>query len=258
MIPLLIQLGPLPIYTFGLMVALALLAGTLRLQRSFERFDLDPRFAERYVMYGGVSGIIGARLWFIGEHINEMRGDLVSSLLANAGFTFYGGFIIAAVVVTVRVLVDKVPLAVFVDALGPTLALGYAIGRIGCQLSGDGDYGIPVAGPLGMSYATGVVPTPPGLLVYPTPMYESFLAVLIAFILLRLESLNPKFLKPGWRFGVYLILISIERFWIEFIRPNERIYSGLSEAQIIAAMMGILGLVLVGVRYGRGRAAIVS
>ncbi len=244
MIPTILELGPLPIRSFGLMVALALFAGAARLAKSLQRYGIDPRLAERYVTAAGLSGLLGARLWYIGENWTLLRHDLSGALFASAGFTFYGGFIIAALVVYVLARRDGTDMGRFCDALGPCLALGYAVGRLGCQLSGDGDYGSATFGFWGMSYSTGVVPTLAGERVYPTPLFESGLALAIVLMLSYVERSQTILAKRFQRFGLYLVLISIERVLVEFLRINPPVLWGYSEAQVIGGALCLFGLVL--------------
>ena len=104
--------------------------------------------------------------------------------------------------------------ASLLDLCAAPLALGYAVGRIGCQLSGDGDYGIPWHGPWSMSYPHGTVPTTQQ--VHPTPVYETIAMGLVALLLWRWRN---RF-KPGILFALYLVLSGTERFLVEFIRRN--------------------------------------
>jgi phosphatidylglycerol:prolipoprotein diacylglycerol transferase len=254
MIPTLLELGPIPVRSFGLMVALALFAGAIRLTMSFRRYGIDPRLAERYVTAAGISGLLGARVWYIAENWSEARYDLFGAIFSSAGFTFYGGFIIAAIFVCFLAKKDGTNIGRLCDSLGPCLALGYAVGRLGCQLSGDGDYGIPTTGFWGMSYSTGVVPTPPGQLVYPTPLFESTIALGVLWILSRVEARDTILSKPFQRFGLYLVLISLERFFVEIFRGNVVVAFGLSEAQCIALGLIAFGAVLM-VRVPRRVAA---
>jgi len=251
MIPTLLELGPIPIRSFGLMVALALFAGGLRLTLSFSRYGLDPRLAERYVTAAGIVGLLGARLWFIGENWSDLSEDLCGALTSSAGFTFYGGFILAAISVYVLARRDGTDIAKLCDSLGPCLALGYAIGRLGCQLSGDGDYGVPTSGFWGMSYATGVVPTPPGVLVYPTPLFESAIALGVLWVLSKVEVSSTVLIGRFQRFGLYLVMISFERLLVEAFRPNPIVALGMSEAQLIALCLIAGGGSLLA--YGRRR-----
>lgn len=241
MIPNVLELGPLPIRSFGLMVALALFAGALRLAKSFQVYQINSQLAERYVTAAGLSGLVGARLWYMAENWSYVKHDIFGNLLASAGFTFYGGFIVASIVLFVMARRDGVGVARFCDALGPALALGYAVGRLGCQLSGDGDYGSPNEGFWGMSYASGVVPTPPGVRVYPTPLFESAIALGILFVLSRVEQSRAFLIKPLQRFGLYLVLISLERIVVEVFRINPKVILDLSEAQLIGVVLLVLG-----------------
>ena len=244
MIPQILYLGPLPINSFGLMVALAFFAGIYTLGRSFERNGIPAKLAEKYVITAAVAGLLGARLWFILIYFAELNISLFEILFSDAGFVFYGGFIIGLISLMILSRIDKISFFSFLDSIGPTLALGYAIGRVGCQLSGDGDYGFAVDGILGMSYSQGVVPTPAGVEVYPTPIYESILSLIICAVLLNVEKFR-RLKKPLSYFGLYLLLMSVERFLVEFIRVEDKYAYGLSEAQFIALGLFFLGLILV-------------
>ena len=251
MIPQIFHLGPLPINSFGTMIALALFAGFYLLARSFERNGVNPALAERYVLAGGLGGLLGARIWYLATNYSTIRGDFWSSAFAPAGFVFYGGFICStALLIFMARFIDRFPIYKLLDSVGPTLALGYAIGRVGCQLSGDGDYGRDTTSIFGMSYEMGVVPTPAGALAFPTPLYESALACVIALILIKLER-TPQWQAPLRRFGLYLTLISIERFSVEFLRRNPQLAYGFSEAQWIAVVLSLLGAVMVFRRTAR-------
>jgi len=255
MIPTLIEIGPLPVRSFGLMVALALFAGAVRLAISFKRYGLDARLAERYVTAAGVSGLLGARLWYLVENWGEVKHDLLGALFSSAGFTFYGGFIIGSLVVLYLARRDGTDIGKFCDSLGPCLSLGYAVGRLGCQLSGDGDYGVATTGLWGMSYSTGIVPTPPGVLVYPTPLFESTISLLVLWFLSRIEVSPTALTGRFQRFGLYLVLISLERLCVEGFRVNPIVAWGMSEAQIIALVLITLGCVLM-LRGSRHKAAV--
>jgi phosphatidylglycerol:prolipoprotein diacylglycerol transferase len=239
MIPTVFELGPIPVYSFGLMIALMFVAAVARLGASFDEIGIDKKLAENFIFYGVFSGLLGARLWFIIEEWQQVRGDLLGAIISGSGFTFYGGFVAALLVVTALCHRNKISLYKFFDAVGPTLALGYAIGRLGCQLSGDGDYGITTTSWLGMSYSSGVVPTPPGILVLPTPLYESTISIFICLIVL-----NPRvrtFLSKPWQiWGFTLALLSIERFLVEFIRIKHK-YGGLSEAHYFSLVFLLIG-----------------
>jgi phosphatidylglycerol:prolipoprotein diacylglycerol transferase len=115
------------------------------------------------------------------------------------------------------------------------LALGYAIGRIGCQLSGDGDYGTASDLPWAMSYPDGAVPT--NERVQPTPIYESISMALIAW---ALWTLRDRF-APGLLFALYLVLSGVERFLVEFLRRNDEVWAGLTVPQIESLVLMLVG-----------------
>ena len=243
MIPQIFTIGSFPINSFGLCVAASIFAGIFRLQKSFSYYGLPVEKAEGYAFIGGLTGLLGARIWFLLFNLPMVFSDPIGTIFSSAGFIFYGGLIIAFVVLLIKSRLDSIPFLVFLDAAGPTMTLGYAVGRLGCQLSGDGDYGKFTSSWLGMSYVTGVVPTPPGYLAYPTPLYESFVCLLILPFLLSIER-KANWGLSGRRFGVYLFLISIERFLVEYLRIEPRFYGGLSQAQYLSMLFMIVGATL--------------
>jgi phosphatidylglycerol:prolipoprotein diacylglycerol transferase len=121
------------------------------------------------------------------------------------------------------------------DVAAPALALGYAVGRCGCQLSGDGDYGKAWNGPWAMAYPDGTKPT--DQTVHPTPVYETLTMGLVALVLWRLRD---RFTN-GTLFALYLLLAGTERFLVEFIRRNSDVAIGLTQAQLISVAMMIAG-----------------
>src|SRR5215472_9882104 len=201
MIPFL-HLGPLSIPTFGLMVATALLVSAYMLQAELNRrrgqLERLPGYAaqrdEGFVIIGatGLCGIVGARLYHVLESPSELFADPVGQLFSRYGFAWFGGFLggtLALIVFSRRL---KIPLLEFLDICSPAACVGYAIGRIGCLLSGDGDYGIPTNLPWGMSFLNGTLSSaetclkaglPEDCRVHPTPVYEFLIWMLIAGIL---------------------------------------------------------------------------
>ena len=135
-----------------------------------------------------------------------------------------------------------------VDMAGPGLALGYAIGRIGCQVSGDGDYGRAWDGPWAMGYPHGTVPTAPGVTVHPTPIYETLVMGLLAYVLWQLRDR----VRPGVLFALYLVCAGAERFLIEFIRRNDEVAFGLTAAQLESLSLFVVGAVWLFVVGRRG------
>ena len=246
MIPQIFSLGPLPINSFGLMIALSIISGGILLARSFSSNGINSKLAEKYILTGSLVGLLGARIWYVFiDNFSELKGQLFSALFSSAGFTFFGGFIISTVVLIIMTKLDKIPLNKFLDSVGPCMAIGYAIGRLGCQLSGDGDYGILTENFLGMSYQTGVVPTPLGAKAYPTPLYESTICLIITWYLVNVETKKNWQEIPYKRFGLYLSLIGLERLLVEFIRINPPVFLIFSQAQLISIILVLIGFFLV-------------
>jgi phosphatidylglycerol:prolipoprotein diacylglycerol transferase len=142
---------------------------------------------------------------------------------------------------------------VMLDMCATALALGYAIGRIGCQVSGDGDYGIRSSLPWAMGYPHGTVPTRPGVTVQPTPIYETVSMGLVAFLLWRLRD----GVRPGVIFALYCVLSGLERFLVEFVRRNKEILAGLTAPQLESVGLMIVGVVWLALMMrGRGLAGL--
>jgi phosphatidylglycerol:prolipoprotein diacylglycerol transferase len=256
MIPFL-HLGPLTIPTFGLMVACGLLAAAYVLQADFDRRrasfeppkknkNAQPQGQdEGFLIIGiaGFAGLVGARLYHVLESPSEFFADPWPQLFSRFGFAWFGGFLggLIALIILARYL--KIPLLQFLDICSPAAAVGYAIGRIGCLLSGDGDYGRPTSLPWGMSFPNGVVPTTDR--VHPTPLYEFFIWLAIAVFLWHLGTRALHKPRPrGEIFCYYLILTGVARFLIEIIRINPRSFFSLSNAQAASVVSIVAGTAL--------------
>src|SRR4051794_10756484 len=209
-------------------------------------FFFKQKTAYDMVTVALVGGLIGARgYWLVQNHENLSLGDV----FGGSGLIWYGG--LAGGVVTVLLWARRrnfVSLTLL-DLTAPGLALGYAIGRIGCQVSGDGDYGRAWSGPWAMGYPDGTVPTDPGVTVQPTPIYETLTMGLLAWGLWQLRDR----VRPGALFALYLVAAGLERFLVEFIRRNEHVVAGLTAAQLESLAMLVAGAVWLAVlvsRYG--------
>jgi prolipoprotein diacylglyceryl transferase len=265
MIPFL-HLGPITIPTFGLMVATALLVSAYVLQADFNRRRAQlarlPGYKEQrdegFLIIGiaGIAGLIGARLYHVLESPTEFFADPWNLLFSRFGFAWFGGFLGGFLALVILARRSKIPLLEFLDICSPAASVGYAIGRIGCLLSGDGDYGKPTTWrwPWGMAFPRGVVPTtetcvqwgwPPDCRVYPTPLYEFFIWLAIAAFLWHMGTKSLRGPKArGEIFCNYLILTGVARFLIEFIRINPRSFFGLSNAQAASLLSILVGAVL--------------
>jgi len=258
MYPELFKIGPFTVYSYGLMLGIAFITASWLLTKEIERKKLNPNFATEITILSIVFGIIGAKLFHLFENFDAFLNDPVGMAFSPGGLTFFGGLIIAVLSVWIYARRKKIPFLVIADAAAPALALAYGIGRIGCHLAGDGDYGIPTDLPWGTNYENGTVhPSvmfqgseiaqnyPNGIVpdntpLHPTPVYEFLICAIIFTILWRMRK---KDWIHGKLFMFYLIFISIERFSIEFIRLNPRIMFGLSEAQLISIVLSVVGVI---------------
>jgi len=223
---------PIAVHSFGLMMALAFLTIMFLLQRELTRKKLEPHLASSIVLWAAIGGIVGAKLYSVLQ-----AGDL-SILFSNSGLVWYGGLIGGTAAALYVIHRSSSPILSTLDALAPLLLLGYGIGRIGCFLAGDGDYGPPSDLPWAMAFPNGTVPT--DVPVHPTPLYETGMS-LIGFGLLWTIR-KQKEGMPGWVFGGELILAGIERFLAEIWRLNPPTFLGLlTTAQLFSILMIAIG-----------------
>jgi prolipoprotein diacylglyceryl transferase len=244
---------PWPIGTFGLMVAVALLVSAYVLQAEFDRrrsqLEKIPGYGgqkdEGFLIIGiaGIAGLVGARLYHVLESPSEFFANPGAQIFSRYGFAWFGGFLGGFFALLILARWMKVPVLEFLDICSPASCVGYAIGRIGCLLSGDGDYGMPTSLPWGMSFPNGVVPTTQR--VHPTPIYEFFIWLAIAAFLWRMGTKSLRGPKAkGEIFANYLIITGIARFLIEIIRINPRSFFGMSNAQAASIASILAGAVL--------------
>lgn len=243
MYPELLHLGPLTIYSYGVMMALGFVAAGWLIGRELQRQDRDPDLASSFVLWAAAGGIIGARLLFIMDEWPVFVADPVSLIITGAGFVWYGGLLGGVAGVTLCIRRHQLPWLPMMDIIAPAIALGHGIGRIGCHLAGDGDWGPPTELPWGVVYSRAVVgwPHPPGVAVHPTPVYEMLAYFLIAALLWS-RLARPH--RPGSLFWSYLVLAGIARFGLEFVRVNPPLVFGLSMAQVISIPLVAVGLVM--------------
>lgn len=232
-----IQLGPLTLQTFGLMFALGFLAAGALVARRLRELGKPVDWAYEMVFAALLGGVVGSRAYFVVENFDSVKGDLLGNLFGGSGLVWYGGAIGGALAVLLWARYRGFLRLALLDLSAPALALGYAIGRVGCQLSGDGDYGVAWDGPWAMAYPEGTVPTEQT--VHPTPVYETLAMGLGAWILWQLRD---RF-RAGVLFALYLLYAGAERFLVEFVRRNEEIGLGLTAAQYESAAIMLVGAV---------------
>jgi len=252
--PLVFSIGPIEITGYGLMMMVGFLTGGWAIQRELRRRGLNEEYTSDIVVAAVIGGIIGAKLWYA-----VLTRD-PGALFSRSGLVWYGGFIGGAAAVYLNGLHKRVPTRITCDLVAPALAVGYALGRIGCFLVQD-DYGIPTSLPWGMKFPEGLppstalrlnsdygIPIPDGvnplevLAVHPTQLYEAA-AMLVAFWALWRFRTHVR--AAGWLFGAYLLFAGTERFLIEFIRAkSDRFVSGFTVAQLASIIIAAAGVLL--------------
>src|SRR6478736_4984815 len=242
-----IHIGGLTLQTFGLMFALAFLAAGALVARRLHELGKPEDWAYEMTFSALAGGIVGSRLYFIAANWSDVKHDLLGNLFSGSGLVWYGGAIGGAIGVVLWARYRRFLGLALLDLAAPALALGYAIGRCGCQLAGDGDYGKPWNGPWAMSYPDGTVPT--DRTVHPTPIYETLAMGLGAWILWQLRD---RF-RAGVLFAAYLVYAGAERFLVEFLRRNSEVALGLTSAQLESLGMMAIGTIwIVAVRRRHG------
>lgn len=284
---------PFPIYSFGAMVALGTLTAGWLLGKELDRYYAAGRLkgvrmpseAQKKAEVKGArsgrrrgkqmvtvppsnivwpvailavaSGFAGAKVFHILENLDQFAADPFGMIFSGGGFTFYGGLVVGTIAVIWYIRKKELSVPIFADALAPGLIIAYGIGRLGCHLAGDGDWGIPSdlsAKPGWLpdwlwaeTYSNNILNRDLSAApVYPTPIYE-FLMGLVIFAILWSVRKHP--FKAGWLFSLYLVFNGIERYLIEQIRVNNvfTVFGfEVTQAEVIAMTLiglGVFGLI---------------
>lgn len=252
MFPTLLKIGNFEITTFGLMMFLAFITAGWVLAKQFRRHGMSDELASSLVVAAALGGIIGAKVYYaILFHDWHL-------LFERAGLVWYGGLIGGFLACSWVVWRNKADYLTVADAVAPALAIGYALGRIGCFLVGD-DYGRPTNAWFGIAFPKGAPPTTaqslrefgvpvdasiPGdtiLRVHPTQLYETAAALLMFGVLMWL---NKRPHRRGLAWGLFLIMLGIERFLVEIVRAkDDRFLGAFTVAQLISVFMVIAGTI---------------
>ena len=251
--PFILRLGPLELTGYGLMMMVAFLMAGWAIQLDLRRRTLDEEFAADIVIAGVIGGLVGAKIWYV-----LLTGEW-DALFRRGGFVWYGGFLGAAAAILVNGWRRNVPWRFTVEICAAPLALGYALGRVGCFLVND-DYGIPSALPWAMKFPQGLPPTsvanlramgvefPPTadpmqiVAVHPTQIYETALMLLAFWWMWRRRDHRH---AMGWMLGCYLGFAGLERFLVEFLRAkDDRLLGAFTIAQATSVVLVVVGAVL--------------
>jgi phosphatidylglycerol---prolipoprotein diacylglyceryl transferase len=240
MYPVLIRIGSFEITSFGVMVALAALAGLWLFRRELLRSALSPDAADAGIV-GVVGGLAGAKLLWTVEHSSQ--APIADLLFSRGGLSWYGGLIGGVGAGFLYIALKGWPIVATLAAATPALAFGHLIGRIGCFLVGD-DYGTPSSLPWAVAFPEGLPPTT--VPVHPTQLYEAIGLGVLGWWLIRWRRQR---VPDAIVLGRYLVGAGALRFGVEFLRVNERVAFGLSLAHIISLLaIGAGAIMLAGAR----------
>jgi phosphatidylglycerol:prolipoprotein diacylglycerol transferase len=232
--------GPFGLHLFGLMAGIALLVSGWISGLELKRRGLPVDFGWTMVGWAAVCGFGGAKVWAVLQDPVALYHDPIGQTFSGSGFVWYGGLLGGTLGVSWAIVRHGLPWLTVVDCVAPALAVGQAVGRVGCQLAGDGDWGKVSDVPWAMTYPYAIVgwPYPEGVRVHPTPVYE-MLAYVAVFALLWSVRKRPH--ADGTIFWWYLVLAPGARFVIEFWRINPPLAFGLSAAQIFSLVLVAIG-----------------
>ena len=247
MYPRLLELGPITVYTYGVLLAAAYLFGLQLARVRAKSRGLDANRVLDLGIYIIISALVGAKLLLLITDFKSFTADPRELLtLARSGGVFYGGLIVAVIVALWYIRRVGLPLWTTCDVFAPGIALGHVVGRFGCLFAGC-CYGKPTTRPWGITFtdpfAAANVGTPLGVALHPTQLYEAGAELLILIVLLVTERKGRPF--PGRTFWLYMLLYAISRFIIEFYRGDDRGTVGMfSTSQFISIVLAPLAIVM--------------
>jgi phosphatidylglycerol---prolipoprotein diacylglyceryl transferase len=245
--PFFIRLGRFTLTGYGIMMMLGFLVAGWIYSRELRRRGFDSAIAWDTVVLGVLGGLAGSKLYF------AISVGHVAALFSRGGLVWYGGLAGGVVAVSAYMWLKKLPFPVLLDAVSPSLAVGYLLGRVGCFLVND-DYGLPSRLPWAMAFPQGAPPStaanlqqqfhavvPAGTLpiqvltVHPTQLYEIAMTFVVFSLLWRWKEHRH---AAGWLFGAFLVLSSIERIVAEIFRAkDDRILGAITVAQILSVLL---------------------
>jgi phosphatidylglycerol---prolipoprotein diacylglyceryl transferase len=232
--PILFEVAGISVNSYGVSKALAAAAAWWLLAREMHRRGLNRELAVPLTVFGTVGGFAGAKVYYLLENAQH----LTVHDLGGTGFTWFGGLIGGALSVVWVVHRHRLPLGLIAGLVSAPLAIAFGIGRLGCQLAGDGTYGTHTDLPWGMSFPHGTVPTTDT--VHPAALYEALAAFAVGGLLWRLRTRST----PTTQFGLFAVLMGASRFLVEFVRLNDKVVAGLTAAQLFSLSLVTVGVAL--------------
>ena len=245
MFPTVLRMGNLHIYSYGVMLFISFLCGIAIVEHRAKKFGVDPKKITDLALWVLLAVVLGSRLFYVAFHWGEFKDDLVGIIAfwrgGLAGLMFYGGFLGGIIAGFLFVYFNKLPVRKVMDAIAPAVMLGEGFTRIGCFLNGC-CFGSPTHGIFGMVFPHN---SPAGATfvdkaIHPTQLYSSAAGFILFLLALRLERSR---LRPGVLAAILLIVYSLFRFGIDFVRYYEN-SANLWGNQIVALGLSAVGVAL--------------
>ena len=253
-------LGGAPITSFGVFMCLTFMVGGMVLRPEVERVGLEPEKAWDFIVMGVLGGILGAKAYYVLLNYDSLITDPIGSIFSRGGMVWYGGFLGGLIAVSWEVKRSGLRWAQMADLIAPVLAIGYAVGRMGCFFVGD-DYGRPTDAWFGVKFPQGAPPTRASVMenhfgieidpyfverfgevipVHPTQLYEVAMSLMIFGFLWRIRKHNY---AEGWIWWIWFVLAGAERFLVEFVRLKDDRFLGIfTVAQLISLLLIVIGI----------------
>jgi phosphatidylglycerol:prolipoprotein diacylglycerol transferase len=242
--PILFELGPIPVYSYGTMIALAFLICIYLVRKDAQKIGIEPGAVTDIGLWIIVSGVVGARVTYVLMNARDYLEDPLEIIMLNhGGLVYYGGVTAGTIAAIYLIRRAGLPVLKTTDVLIPYIALGQALGRIGCFLNGC-CYGRPTTTGLGITFP----PESPAFLAYPGQkiipvQLVSFAALVCLFLVLKAVSTKKRF--DGQVFALYFIIYPALRFVIEFFRgDNQILFAGLTVGQLTSTGMFAIGVIM--------------
>ena len=254
--PIFIQLGPITVYWYGVLAAIAAMVAYYLLLRNRKYANMSKDQASSIIFYCVIfGGAIGARIFYVLLNLDQFRGGNWPSVfrIDQGGLVFYGGFFLAVTLLVLYCLRNKLSIIAVFDVMAPALAIGHGIARVGCLMTGC-CYGKPTEFFLSVTYPASHEIA--GIAVHPSQIYEALTNTILGLFLLWLLKRSYR----GVTFSAYIIGYAILRFLNEFLRgdhPDTELVCGLAPAQLIGLLLLPLGVALM-IYFARRKESLVA
>lgn len=251
MLPVLFKIGPVTIHTYGVAMAIAFLLGVVLIRREAKAKGLNPDLSYDIVLAAMIGGILGARLVYVIDFWPQFAANPAQIFAVwQGGLIFYGGLIGGALAVLGLVKMRNLAVGKVADMVAPSLAVGSAVGRLGCFANGC-CYGEQTSLPWAVTFTDRAsFAQPLGVPLHPTQIYEFFYNIVILGVLLLIR---PKVKNDGILFWAFVTLYGLFRFTVEFFRANPTFAFGMSASQLFSVALFAAGLAAIFTLHLRSR-----